>query len=61
LAASSELTEAEAAITGELSKRLSVLDRTFEEKKAAHLVAARAHLKAVLALTGCLGFACSPF
>jgi hypothetical protein len=51
LAASSELSEEEAAITAELSKRLSVLGKTVEEKIAAHLIAARAHLKAVLALT----------
>jgi hypothetical protein len=50
LAASSDLSEEEMAFTAELSKRLSVLDKTVEEKKAAHLIAARAHLKAVLAL-----------
>jgi hypothetical protein len=50
LASSCELSEEEAAIIGTFSKVLSVLERTKDEKKAAHLVAARAHLKAVLAL-----------
>jgi hypothetical protein len=50
LASAPELTEEEMALTSELSKRLSALDKTVEERKAAHLIAARAHLKAVLAL-----------
>jgi hypothetical protein len=52
LASSSELTEEEVAITSELSKQLSVLDKTVEEKQAKHLIAARAHLKAVPAPAG---------
>jgi hypothetical protein len=50
LASSSDLTEEEVAITSELSKRLSVLNFTVEEKKSAYLIAARVHLKTVLAL-----------
>jgi hypothetical protein len=50
LASCPELTEEEEALTSELSKRLSALDKTVEERKAAHLIAASAHLKAILAL-----------
>jgi hypothetical protein len=50
LASSCELSEEEEAVICTFSKVLSVREKTKDEKKAAHLVAARAHLKAVLGL-----------
>jgi hypothetical protein len=52
LASSSELTEEEVAITNELSKRLSGLDKTVEEKQAKYLIAARVYLQAVSSPAG---------
>jgi hypothetical protein len=50
LASCSDLSYEEAALISTFSKMLTVLEKTHDERKAAHLVAARAHLKAVPAL-----------
>jgi hypothetical protein len=50
LASCTDLSDEESALISLFSKRLTVLEKTHEERKAAHLAAARAHLKAVLAL-----------
>jgi hypothetical protein len=50
-ALSSPQTEEELDITGSLAKQLDALGKSADEMTAAHLIAARAHLKAVLALS----------
>jgi hypothetical protein len=44
------ISEEDTALAGTLHKQMTALDKTAEEKIAAHLIAARAHLKQVLAL-----------
>jgi hypothetical protein len=47
----SKLSDEELGIISLLNKRLTALEKTVDERKAAHLIAARAHLKEVLALS----------